>query len=156
MPVYTSPVRLLERDHPIEVLQTRAERAAAGHGGLVLLVGEAGIGKTALLRAFAERVSMPVLWGMCDPLSTPRPLGPLRDVAGALGSAVTASLRESAAQHEIFAAVLDALRATSPSCSTDTSSTPPTSIGAPRATPSSSARSSTSPTRRCPRASATP
>jgi predicted ATPase len=105
-------VRLLERDHPIEVLQTRAERAAAGHGGLVLLVGEAGIGKTALLRAFVERVSMPVLWGMCDPLSTPRPLGPLRDVAGALGSAVTASLRDSAAQHEIFAAVLDALRAT--------------------------------------------
>jgi len=109
-------VRLLERDHPIDVLQTRADRAVAGHGGTVLLVGEAGIGKTALLRAFAERVSermsMPVLWGMCDPLSTPRPLGPLRDVAGALGQAVTASLRGSAAQHEIFAAVLDALRET--------------------------------------------
>jgi DNA-binding CsgD family transcriptional regulator/tetratricopeptide (TPR) repeat protein len=112
MPAYTSPVRLLERDHPIDVLQTRADRAAAGRGGLVLLVGEAGIGKTALLRAFAERVSMPVLWGMCDPLSTPRPLGPLRDVAGVLGAAVTASLRGSAAQHEIFAAVLDALRET--------------------------------------------
>ena len=112
MPVYTSPVRLLERDHPIDVLQTRADRAAAGHGGLVVLVGEAGIGKTALLRAFAEKVSMPVLWGMCDPLSTPRPLGPLRDVADALGSAVTASLRGSAAQHEIFAVVLDTLRAT--------------------------------------------
>ena len=109
-------MRLLERDHPIDVLQTRADRAAAGHGGTVLLVGEAGIGKTALLRAFAERVSermsMPVLWGMCDPLSTPRPLGPLRDVASALGQAVTASLRGSAAQHEIFAAVLEALRET--------------------------------------------
>ena len=33
MPAYTSPVRLLERDHPIDVLQTRAERAATGHGG---------------------------------------------------------------------------------------------------------------------------
>jgi len=105
-------VRLLEREHPIDVLQTRADRAAAGRGGLVLLVGEAGIGKTALLRAFSERVSMPVLWGMCDPLSTPRPLGPLRDVAGGLGPAVAAGLRDAAAQHEIFAAVLDALRET--------------------------------------------
>ena len=105
-------MRLLEREHPIDVLQTRAERAAAGRGAVVLLVGEAGIGKTALLRAFAERVSMPVLWGMCDPLSTPRPLGPLRDVAGGLGPAVAAGLRDAAAQHEIFAAVLDALRET--------------------------------------------
>ena len=105
-------MRLLEREHPIDVLQTRAERAAAGRGAVVLLVGEAGIGKTALLRAFAERVSMPVLWGMCDPLSTPRPLGPLRDVAGGLGPTVSAGLRDAAAQHEIFAAVLDALRET--------------------------------------------
>ena len=29
----------------------------------------------------------PVLWGMCDSLSTPRPLGPLRDVADELGPA---------------------------------------------------------------------
>ena len=105
-------MRLLEREHPIDVLQTRAERAAAGRGAVVLLVGEAGIGKTALLRAFAERVSMPVLWGMCDPLSTPRPLGPLRDVAGGLGPTVSAGLRDAAAQHEIFAVVLDALRET--------------------------------------------
>ena len=96
-------MRLLERDHPIDVLQTRAERAAAGHGGTVLLVGEAGIGKTVLLRAFVEQARAQPLWGMCDSLSTPRPLGPLRDVAGALGSAVTASLRGSAAQepHEV-------------------------------------------------------
>ena len=112
MPDYTSAVLLLERDHPIEVLQTRADGAAAAAGGLVLLAGEAGIGKTALLRAFAEQATIPILWGMCDPLSTPRPLGPLRDVADALGPAVTASLREAAPQHEIFAVVLAALRAT--------------------------------------------
>jgi DNA-binding CsgD family transcriptional regulator len=56
---------------------------------------------------------VPVLWGMCDPLSTPRPLGPLRDVAGELGPAVAAVLRDAAARHEIFAAVLEALRAPS-------------------------------------------
>ena len=103
-------MRLLERDHPLDVLRDRARRAADGRGSVVLVAGEAGIGKTVLLRAFAERASVPVLWGMCDSLSTPRPLGPLRDVAGDLGPAVTAVLREAAAQHEIFAAVLDALR----------------------------------------------
>jgi DNA-binding CsgD family transcriptional regulator/tetratricopeptide (TPR) repeat protein len=105
-------VRLLEREHPLRVLEDRARRAAAGRGSAVLVAGEAGIGKTVLLRAFAERVGggAPALWGMCDPLSTPRPLGPLRDVADELGPAVPALLRGDAVQHEIFAAVLDALR----------------------------------------------
>jgi DNA-binding CsgD family transcriptional regulator/tetratricopeptide (TPR) repeat protein len=103
-------VRLLERDHPLEVLCDRGRRAADGCGSMVLVAGEAGVGKTVLLREFAERAPVPVLWGMCDPLSTPRPLGPLRDVAGEIGPAVTAALREAVAQHEIFAAVLEALR----------------------------------------------
>jgi DNA-binding CsgD family transcriptional regulator/tetratricopeptide (TPR) repeat protein len=102
-------VRLLEREHPLDLLDERARRAVAGHGSVVLVAGEAGIGKTVLLRTFAERVRVPVLWGMCDSLSTPRPLGPLRDVAGRLGPAVTELLRGTAAQHEIFAAVLDAV-----------------------------------------------
>ena len=78
----------------------------------MLVAGEAGIGKTVLLRAFVERVRAQAqpLWGMCDSLSTPRPLGPLRDVADELGAAVPDLLRGTAAQHEIFAAVLDALR----------------------------------------------
>jgi DNA-binding CsgD family transcriptional regulator len=100
----------LERDHPLEVLRDRARRAAGGRGSIVLVAGEAGIGKTVLLRAFAEQASLPVLWGMCDSLSTPRPLGPLRDVAGDLGPSVTAVLRDATAQHEIFAAVLATLR----------------------------------------------
>jgi predicted ATPase len=105
-------VRLLERDHPLDVLVDRAQRAVAGNGRVVLVAGEAGIGKTVLLRAFVERmpaVARP-LWGMCDSLSTHRPLGPLRDVAAELGPAVPALLGGTAAQHEIFAAVLDALR----------------------------------------------
>jgi DNA-binding CsgD family transcriptional regulator len=108
---YTPLVRLLERDHPLEVLHDRARRAADGRGSVVLVTGEAGIGKTALLRAFAERSPAPALWGLCDSLSTPRPLGPLRDVAVELGPGVTEVLRGATAQHEIFAAVLDSLRA---------------------------------------------
>jgi DNA-binding CsgD family transcriptional regulator len=103
-------VRLLERDHPLDVLRDRARRVADGHGSVVLVAGEAGIGKTVLLRALTGQSPVPVLWGMCDPLSTPRPLGPLRDVADELGPAVTAVLREARAQHEIFAVVLEALR----------------------------------------------
>src|SRR3954453_24218606 len=103
-------MRLLERDHPLEVLRDRARRAAEGRGSVVLVAGEAGIGKTVLLRAFAEQAPGPVLWGICDSLSNPLPLGPLRDGAGELGPAVTAVLREATAQHEICAAVLESLR----------------------------------------------
>jgi DNA-binding CsgD family transcriptional regulator len=111
MPVfYDHRVRLLEREHPLDVLVERADRAVTGQGSVVLVAGEGGIGKTVLLRAFTERVRAQPLWGMCDSLSTPRPLGPLRDVAHELDPAVSALLRGTAAQHEIFAAVLDALR----------------------------------------------
>lgn len=63
------------------------ERALAGvreqrTGSLVLLAGEAGVGKTALLRSFCDAQATPVrvLWGACEPLLTPRPLGPFLDV----------------------------------------------------------------------------
>jgi predicted ATPase len=69
-------MRLLERDHPLTVLRDCARGAVQGRGCMVLVAGEAGIGKTVLLRALAEEPPAPVLWGMCDPLSTPRPLGP--------------------------------------------------------------------------------
>ena len=93
------------------MLLDRAGRAFAGEGSVVLVAGEAGIGKTVLLRSFVQQVrGGPTLWGMCDALSTPRPLGALRDVAGDLGQSVSDLLDGGAAQHEIFAAVLDAVR----------------------------------------------
>ena len=55
----------------------------AGRGRLALVSGEAGVGKTALARHFCDgrRDEARVLWGACDALHTPRPLGPLLDVA---------------------------------------------------------------------------
>lgn len=58
----------------------------SGSGTLLLLCGEAGIGKTALARAWsASRPGVRSLWGACDALETPRPLGPLIDVADQVG-----------------------------------------------------------------------
>ena len=67
---------LLERETFLDVL-------AGPPGRLVLVGGEAGVGKTALVRQFAE--DRRALWGACDPLQTPRALGPLLDVADAAG-----------------------------------------------------------------------
>jgi MoxR-like ATPase len=49
----------------------------------VVVGGEAGVGKTALLRRFCDAHATRVLWGACEPLRTPRPLGPFLDVAEA-------------------------------------------------------------------------
>ena len=53
----------------------------------MLAFGEAGIGKTALLRQFYSEMPrrFTTLWGTCDPLFTPRPLGPLLEPAAELG-----------------------------------------------------------------------
>ena len=52
----------------------------------MLVGGEAGVGKTALLRRFCETREAPrVLWGACEPLRTPRPLGPFVDIGEATG-----------------------------------------------------------------------
>ena len=71
---------LLEREDELAALDECVEAVRRGSGGRVVLVsGEAGAGKTALVRRFSEERdrSVRVLWGGCDPLFTPSPLGPL-------------------------------------------------------------------------------
>jgi class 3 adenylate cyclase/tetratricopeptide (TPR) repeat protein len=88
---------LLERS---DALSTLADSLAAvtgtGRGQLVLVSGEAGVGKTALLRRFSDdrRGSARILWGSCDPLFTPRPLGPLLDVAEVAGGELAEVVQE--------------------------------------------------------------
>jgi hypothetical protein len=59
---------LIGRDHPAGILRAEINRAMSSHGGLVLVTGEAGIGKTTLVTAAAEdaqRSGALVLSGSC-------------------------------------------------------------------------------------------
>src|SRR5207342_1651304 len=79
-----------------------------GHGRLVLLAGEAGGGKTAVVRRFCDEVgpAARLLWGACDPLFTPRPLGPLLDIADEAGGELHAAVESGRGPHEIVSLLL--------------------------------------------------
>jgi DNA-binding CsgD family transcriptional regulator len=100
---------LLERDAELARLHEAFAAAVDGHGRLVLVAGEAGIGKTSLVRVFSDELpsGVPVLWGSCDPLATPRPLGPFLEIAQAdprLG------LRPDSPPHEVASELLELSR----------------------------------------------
>src|SRR5512132_2933782 len=81
-------------------------------GGCIMLVsGEAGIGKSALVKRFAERhaAAARVLVGACDPLLTPRALGPLHDIARQTGGRLAGLLASGDSREAVFAAFLDEL-----------------------------------------------
>src|SRR5262249_53136091 len=64
---------LLERDRALARLDALLDAVRAdGRGRLVLVAGEAGVGKTLLLRRFCDEQDVRVLRGACDPLFTPR------------------------------------------------------------------------------------
>jgi len=104
---------LLERDAFLTSLATYAQEAERGNGRLVLVAGEAGVGKSTVVRRFAESLedNVAVAWGACDGLATPRPLGPLFDMAPRLGDAIQHALSSGAARNDVFRTVLDVLRA---------------------------------------------
>jgi ATP/maltotriose-dependent transcriptional regulator MalT len=73
---------LIEREGFMALLQEHFENVAGGEGHCILLCGEAGIGKTALVRTFCKQQANKcnIYQGACDDLFTPRPLAPLYDV----------------------------------------------------------------------------
>jgi DNA-binding CsgD family transcriptional regulator/tetratricopeptide (TPR) repeat protein len=103
-------MELWERAAALEQLEDVLRASSAG-GRVVLVAGEAGIGKSSLVTEFARRVEdrARVLWGGCDRLVTPRALGPLHDVGRQTGGALAERLTAGATQEELFAAFLDEL-----------------------------------------------
>src|SRR5262245_42185823 len=101
---------LLEREHALASLAEYAESMAGGDGRVVLVSGEAGVGKSSLLEHF-EALSPTARWlhGACDGLFTPRPLGPLFDVAEELGGDLLAACRAGAPRDELFRLLLAAV-----------------------------------------------
>lgn len=86
---------LVERDDELRAMRELLDRAiASGHGSVVLVSGEAGVGKSSLCaelcREAAARAT--VLTGRCDDLLTPRAMGPLRDVAATFGGVLAGAV----------------------------------------------------------------
>jgi DNA-binding CsgD family transcriptional regulator len=108
---------LLERAAELSTLAGWLEAVERGGRGQLLLVGgEAGVGKTTLLRRFCdERGQLArVLWGACDPLFTPSPLGPLIEVAEECGGELQAVVARGAMPHAVVTALAHELRVPAP------------------------------------------
>ena len=109
--------QLLERAAPLSVLEEAlAYVGRGGRGAVVAVCGEAGVGKTALLRSFCDETARPrrVLWGTCDPLFTPRPFGPLFSIAEGSGGELGPALAQGANPHQVALALARDLRSAPP------------------------------------------
>ena len=104
-------MELVERAPALQVLEDRLRGVASGTGHTVLLGGEAGIGKTSVLKTLAQRRGAAALWwGACDALQTPHPLAPLQDIARSSEVRFGARLGADAGRAALFEAVLTELQ----------------------------------------------
>ena len=100
-------MRLLERESQLASLAEYAGEARRGAGRLVLIAGEAGVGKSALVEQVERDLPNAIwYWGACDGLFTPRPLGPLYDIASGLGGELLDLCRAEPPREELFGALL--------------------------------------------------
>ena len=103
---------LLERELQLGALRDYAADARRGDGRLVLVSGEAGIGKSSLVEAFVDALDdARVAWSACDGAFTPSALGPLQDVADQWGGAVRVACAEGVPRETRFAAARRSPRA---------------------------------------------
>ena len=77
------PLMLLERENQLGLMADLLAEVGSLGGKVVLVRGEAGIGKSALVRDFVggHAVEAHVLFGSCDDLLVPEPMGPFWDIS---------------------------------------------------------------------------
>ena len=105
-------MELVEREQALAALISGFACAADGNGRVAVVSGEAGIGKSVLASSFVaqHRDAADVLWGACDALFTPRPLGPLRDMALQVRGELLAALEADRDRSHIFSLLLRTLQ----------------------------------------------
>jgi predicted ATPase len=100
-------MRLIERESQLAALHEYAGEASQGQGRLVLISGEAGVGKSVLLEEFAKDFKRARwLWAGCDGLFTPAALGPLLDIASQLDGELLQLCRAEAKRDQLYGALL--------------------------------------------------
>ena len=105
----------LERQLQVDALVAYAAEARAGNGRLVLVAGEAGSAsrrswrprRSAVHRSHTEARWV---WGRCDGQFTPRPLGPVVEIAWQLGGAVAEAVRTDAQRPQLSTALVETVR----------------------------------------------
>jgi DNA-binding CsgD family transcriptional regulator len=120
----SAPPLLVGRERDIAVLRSHLDEAMAGRGSLVLIGGEAGIGKTALAESVcreAEGAGALVLIGRCYDLTETPPYGPWVELFDRYipsdtlplptAFALRATVGEVTSQAALFQQVLDFFRA---------------------------------------------
>jgi DNA-binding CsgD family transcriptional regulator len=100
-------MRLIERESQLAALHQYAGEASQGQGRLVLISGEAGVGKSVLLEEFAQELDdARWLWAGCDGLFTPAALGPLLDIASQLDGELLQLCRAEAKRDQLYGALV--------------------------------------------------
>ena len=98
---------ILERDAELSALANAAREAADRHGSVVLIKGEAGIGKSSLVEALRSHLPAEgrMLVGYCDDLATPRTLGPFRDLVGSVGTELSRAVTDGSERDRVLTAL---------------------------------------------------
>src|SRR5258706_4038155 len=104
-------MHLLERHKQLDDLHRCLREARAGCGKLILVAGEAGIGRSSLIEQFVSehRRDARALWGACDALSTPRALAPVHEIAAQTAALGGRAAREDVSRDWLFPVLLEDL-----------------------------------------------
>src|SRR6202011_5830241 len=104
-------MHLLERQEQLEELNRCFREARAATGKLVLIAGEAGLGKSSLVERFVSehRGDARALWGACDGLSTPRALAPVHEIAAQTSALSGRGTRDDESRDWLFRLLLEEL-----------------------------------------------